>query len=184
MAHPLPYEKIAKLYSQVSPACSWSRASTRSSKNDRPGHGLPVVGKELIPGNGELDQEIVFRSVQAGAEAQAAASPPAGLPAAAGDRAAGPKALDGLPVRPPCCARAARTGPCLCDAAPSEGRRDGRHRRYTLGALRPLLCGSRLLSAWAPRVGMMAGVNKVAGRIAAVAVIGDSTVLPLRGNTA
>jgi indolepyruvate ferredoxin oxidoreductase alpha subunit len=172
MPHPLPYEKIAKLYSQVARVFVVEELDPFIEEQVR-GLGLPVVGKELIPSNGELDQETVFRSLEPALKRKPPRRrrptfPPAPVVTPR------PKPVDDLPVRPP----------VLCPGCTHRAVFAMLRRRkvtvmgdigcYTLGALPPLLSLESCLCMGAS-VGMMAGINKVAGRIAAVAVIGDST---------
>ena len=172
MPHPLPYEKVAKLYSQVARVFVVEELDPFIEEQVR-GLGLPVVGKELIPSNGELDQETVFRSLEPALKRKPPRRrrptfPPAPVIAPR------PKAIDDLPVRPPVLCPG-----CTHRAVFAMLRRQkvtvmGDIGCYTLGALPPLLSLESCLCMGAS-VGMMAGINKVAGRIAAVAVIGDST---------
>jgi len=172
MSHPLPYEKVAKLYGSVSRVFVVEELDPFIEEQVR-GMGLPVVGKEVIPANGELDQEIVFNALEPALKRKPPRRrrpvvPPKPLIAAA------PKPTDDLPVRPP----------VLCPGCPHRAVYAMLRRRkvavmgdigcYTLGALPPLLSLESCLSMGAS-IGMMAGMNRALGRIAAVAVIGDST---------
>ncbi len=130
MSHPLPYDKVAKLYSSVSRVFVVEELDPFIEDQVR-ALGLPVVGKEVIPRNGELDQEIVFNALEPmlrrkppRRRAGAAAAPGHHAGAAAGRRPAGPaaRALSGLP--------ASRR---LRHAAPPEGGRHGRHRLLHAG---------------------------------------------------
>ena len=137
------------------------------------GLGLPVIGKEAIPADGELDQEIVFRALEPYLAAQAAAAPAPGPAAGAAAREPAAAGAD-LPVRPPvlcpgCSHRSVFTALRRRKLAPM-----GDIGCYTLGALPPLLRLDSCLCMGAS-IGMMAGFNKALGRKAAVAVIGDST---------
>jgi indolepyruvate ferredoxin oxidoreductase, alpha subunit len=172
MSHPLPHQKIAKLYSSVSRVFVVEELDPFIEDQVR-GLGLPVVGKEVIPSNGELDQEIVFRALEPALKRKPArrrrpAFPP--LPVIVPR----PAANEELPVRPPVLCPG-----CSHRAVYAMLRRQkvavmGDIGCYTLGALPPLLALESCLCMGAS-VGMMAGINRVAGRIAAVAVIGDST---------
>jgi indolepyruvate ferredoxin oxidoreductase, alpha subunit len=172
MSHPLPYRKIAKLFGSVSRVFVVEELDPFIEDQVR-ALGLPVVGKEVIPANGELDQEIVFRAFEPVLKRKPPRRrrptfPPKPVITAA------PAGADDLPVRPP----------VLCPGCPHRAvyamlRREkvavmGDIGCYTLGALPPLLSLESCLCMGAS-VGMMAGINKVAGRIASVAVIGDST---------
>ncbi len=136
--------------------------------------GLPVIGKEAIPADGELDQEMVFRAL----EPYVLRKPPRRR----------------RPVMPPapiwprhpsrrracrcarrCCARAARTAPCSPRCAGTRLTPMGDIGCYTLGALPPLLALDSCLCMGAS-IGMMAGFNKALGEEGGgCGVIGDST---------
>jgi indolepyruvate ferredoxin oxidoreductase alpha subunit len=172
LSYPLPYEKIVKLYRSVSRVFVVEELDPFIEEQVR-GLGLPVVGKEVIPANGELDQDIVFRALEPVLKRKpprrrrpVLPPPPVIAPA--------PEPADDLPVRPP----------VLCPGCAHRAVYATLRRRkvavmgdigcYTLGALPPVLSLESCLCMGAS-VGMMAGINKVAGRIAAVAIIGDST---------
>jgi len=172
MSHPLPYRKVAKLYESVSRVFVVEELDPFLEDQVR-ALGLPVVGKEVIPRNGELNQEIVFDALEPllkrrPPRRKRPVFPPAPVIAPA------PKPADDLPVRPP----------VLCPGCPHRAvfamlRREqvavmGDIGCYTLGALPPLLSLESCLCMGAS-VGMMAGINRRLGRTAAVAVIGDST---------
>ena len=172
MSYPLPYRKVAKLYASVSRVFVVEELDPFIEEQVR-ALGLPVVGKEFIPANGELDQEIVFRSLEPALKRKPPRRrrPTFPPPPVIAPR---PTPADDLPVRPP----------VLCPGCAHRAVYAVLRRRkvavmgdigcYTLGALPPLLSLESCLCMGAA-IGMMAGVNKVAGRIAAVAVIGDST---------
>ena len=136
--------------------------------------GLPVIGKEAIPANGELDQEIVFRALEPYLLAQAAAAPAPGRAAGAAHLQPACSRRPACPCGRPCSAPAARTARCTRPCADASLAPMGDIGCYTLGALPPLLALDSCLCMGAS-VGMMAGFNKALGRKAAVAVIGDST---------
>ncbi len=172
MSHPLPYGKVAKLYQQVSRVAVVEELDPFIEDQVR-ALGLPVIGKQAIPADGELDQEIVFRALEPylsrrPSRRRRATPPPlpklADLPEPAAE----------LPVRPP----------VLCPGCTHRSVYAALRRQqltplgdigcYTLGALPPLLALDSCLCMGAS-IGMMAGFNKALGRKAAAAVIGDST---------
>ncbi len=172
MSHPLPYAKVAKLYDAVSRVFVVEELDPFIEDQVR-ALGLPVVGKAVVPANGELDQETVARVFEPVLRRKPPRRrrpvwppPPVIAPA--------PQPAEDLPVRPP----------VLCPGCPHRAvyamlRREkvavmGDIGCYTLGALPPLLSLESCLCMGAS-IGMMAGINKVAGRIASVAIIGDST---------
>jgi indolepyruvate ferredoxin oxidoreductase alpha subunit len=172
MSYPLPYQKIAKLFRSVSRVFVVEELDPFIEDQVR-ALGLPVVGKEVIPANGELNQEIVFRAF----EPVLKRKPPRRKRPVFPPRpviAPAPSSADDLPVRPP----------VLCPGCPHRAvyamlRREkvavmGDIGCYTLGALPPLLSLETCLCMGAS-IGMMAGINRVAGRIASVAIVGDST---------
>ena len=172
MSHPLPYGKVAKLYDSVSRVFVVEELDPFIEDQVR-ALGLPVIGKEVIPSNGELNQEIVFDALEPLLKRRPPRRrrpvfppPPVITPA--------PTPADDLPVRPP----------VLCPGCPHRAvyamlRRQkvavmGDIGCYTLGALPPLLSLESCLCMGAG-IGMMAGMNRMLERIAAVSVIGDST---------
>jgi len=172
MSHPLPYRKVVKLYDSVSRVFVVEELDPFLEDQVR-ALGLPVVGKEVIPRNGELNQEIVFDALEPllmhrPPRRKRAVLPPPPVIAPA------PQPSDDLPVRPP----------VLCPGCPHRAvyamlRREkvavmGDIGCYTLGALPPLLSLESCVCMGAG-IGMMAGINRRMGRAAAVAVIGDST---------
>jgi len=172
MSHPLPYRKIAKLYHSVSRVFVVEELDPFLEGQVR-ALGLPVVGKEVIPSNGELNQEIVFDALEPVLKRRPPRRkrpvfPPPPIIAPA------PAPVDDLPVRPP----------VLCPGCPHRAvyamlRREkvavmGDIGCYTLGALPPLLSLESCVCMGAS-IGMMAGMNRMMGRAAAVAVLGDST---------
>ncbi len=172
MSHPLPYRKVARLFQQVSRVAVVEELDPFIEEQIR-ALGLPVIGKEAIPADGELDQDVVFRTL----EPFLARRPPRRrrpvFPAAP-HLADTPQPAAGLPVRPPvlcpgCTHRSVFTALRRHKLTPM-----GDIGCYTLGALPPLLAMDSCLCMGAS-IGMMAGFNKALGRKAAVAVIGDST---------
>jgi indolepyruvate ferredoxin oxidoreductase, alpha subunit len=172
MSYPLPYAKVAKLYQQVSRVAVVEELDPFIEEQIR-ALGLPVIGKQAIPANGELDQDIVFAALEPflarrPSPRRRAALPPAPVIAPA------PQPDEELPVRPPvlcpgCSHRSVYAALRRQKLAPM-----GDIGCYTLGALPPLLALDSCLCMGAS-IGMMAGFNKALGRKAAAAVIGDST---------
>jgi len=172
LSHPLPYEKVARLYQSVSRVAVVEELDPFFEDQVR-ALGLPVIGKEVIPADGELDPETVFHAL----EPFLARRPPRRrrpvLPAPP-RISAPPEPVLGLPVRPPvlcpgCAHRSVYAALRRFDLAPL-----GDIGCYTLGALPPLLSLDSCLCMGAS-IGMMSGFNKALGRKAAAAVIGDST---------
>ena len=172
LSHPLPYAKVARLYHSVARIAVVEELDPFIEDQVR-ALGLPVIGKEVIPADGELDAELVFTAL----EPFITRRPPRRrrpvlLPPPRVSAPAEPAA--GLPVRPP----------VLCPGCSHRSVYAALRRRkltalgdigcYTLGALPPLLALDSCLCMGAS-VGMMSGFNQVLGRKAAAAVIGDST---------
>ena len=173
MSYPLPYAKVAKLYEQVSRVAVVEELDPFIEEQIS-ALGLPVIGKQAIPADGELDQEHRVRarwsrSWRAGrSPRRRAALPPAPVIAPA------PQPARACRCGRRCCAPAARTAPCTPRCARQKLAPMGDIGCYTLGALPPLLALDSCLCMGAS-IGMMAGFNKALGRKAAAAVIGDST---------
>jgi len=172
MSHPLPYRKIVRLYQQVSRLVVVEELDPFIEEQVR-ALGLPVVGKEAIPADGELDQDIVFRALvpymsRKPPRRRRPVMPPE-------PRLSRPDLPEpGLPVRPPvlcpgCSHRAVFAALRRHKLAPM-----GDIGCYTLGALPPLLAMDTCLCMGAA-IGLMAGFNKALGRKGAAAIIGDST---------
>ncbi len=172
MSHPLPYRKVARLYRQVSRLAVVEELDPFIEEQVR-ALGLPVIGKEVIPADGELDQDIVFRALEPSLSRKPPRRRQPVLPPAP-RISTPPEPVAGLPGRPP----------VLCPGCAHRSVFAALRRRklapmgdigcYTLGALPPLSALDSCLCMGAS-VGMMAGFNKALGRKAAVAVIGDST---------
>lgn len=173
MSFPLPQEKVAALYASVSKVAVVEELDPFLEEQVR-ALGVPVIGKEFIPADGELNQEIVHEALAAVFDAPTAHRQrrrPVPLPQL---KAQTPAPAADLPVRPP----------VLCAGCPHRAVFAMLRKRkvvamgdigcYTLGALEPLLALDTCLNMGAS-VGMMAGMNAALGRKAAVAVIGDST---------
>lgn len=171
MSYPLPYGKIVKLYRQVSRVAVVEELDPFVEDQIR-ALGLTVVGKQVIPADGELDQDIVREALMPLLSRRPPRRRRATLPPA--PRLADPRGGQDLPVRPPvlcpgCTHRSVYAALRREKLAPM-----GDIGCYTLGALPPLLALDSCLCMGAS-VGMMAGFNKALGRKAAAAVIGDST---------
>jgi len=172
MSHPLPYGKVARLYQEVSRVAVVEELDPFLEDQVR-GLGLPVIGKQAIPADGELDQDIVFRALEPYVTRKPARRRRPVMPPAP-RLTAPPEPAAGLPVRPP----------VLCPGCTHRSVYASLRRQklvpmgdigcYTLGALPPLLALDSCLCMGAS-IGMMAGFNKALGRKAAAAVIGDST---------
>ncbi len=123
---PLPYGKVARLYQQVSRVAVVEELDPFLEDQVR-ALGLPVIGKEALPADGEFDQELVFRALEPFVSrrpprrrrpslppvlrpgtAAAAGRPAARAPAGAVPRLLAPRGLHG--------------------AAQAQARADGRHR--------------------------------------------------------
>ncbi len=171
MSNPLPYEKIARLYRQVSRVAVVEELDPFIEEQVR-ALNLPVIGKQALPSDGEFNQEIVFNALEPYLKRAAPRRRRALLPPA--PKLAPAQAPAELPVRPP----------VLCPGCSHRSVYTAlrRHKMaamgdigcYTLGALPPLTALDTCLCMGAS-IGMMAGFNKALGRKAAVAVIGDST---------
>ena len=172
MSYPLPYGKVARLYQQVSRVAVVEELDPFIEDQVR-GLGLPVIGKEALPADGEFDQELVFRALEPFVSRRPPRRRRPTLPPVLRPGTPAQPATP-LPVRPPvlcpgCSHRAVFTALRKHKLAPM-----GDIGCYTLGALPPLLAMDSCLCMGAA-IGMMAGFNKALGRKAAAAVIGDST---------
>lgn len=171
MSYPLPYAKIVRLYQQVSRVAVVEELDPFIEEQVR-AMNLPVIGKEALPSDGELDQETVFQALEPYLERRPPRRRRPHIPPAPKLSPAPPASE--LPVRPP----------VLCPGCSHRSVYHAlkRHKLaamgdigcYTLGALSPLAALDTCLCMGAS-IGMMAGFNKVLGRKGAVGVIGDST---------
>jgi len=172
LSNPLPYKKVVRLFEEVSRVAVVEELDPFLEEQVR-ALGLPVIGKEAIPADGELDQEVVFRALEPFVTRKPPRRRRPTLPPAPA-LSAPPQPAPGLPVRPPvlcpgCSHRSVYTALRRQKLAPM-----GDIGCYTLGALPPLLALDSCLCMGAS-IGMMAGFNRALGRKAAAAVIGDST---------
>ena len=87
MSYPHPYRKIAELYEKVSRVAVVEELDPFIEETVRL-LGLPVIGKEAIPADGELDQDMVFEALEALPRRRGAAAPKPGVPAGAASAAA------------------------------------------------------------------------------------------------
>jgi indolepyruvate ferredoxin oxidoreductase alpha subunit len=172
LSWPLPVHKLAQLYRSVSRVAVVEELDPFLEDQVR-ALGLPVVGKQAVPWEGELNQEIVFNALepyvsrrQAGRRRPQPPPTPRLAPVSAPEPA--------LPLRPPvlCPGCAHRTA--YVALREHKVIAFGDIGCYTLGALPPLSALESCLCMGAS-IGMMSGMNQALGRKAAVAVIGDST---------
>ncbi len=147
MSNPLPYAKIARLYEQVSRVAVVEELDPFIEEQVR-ALGLPVIGKEAIPADGELDQDAVCARSGAVRDAQGAAAPAAGVPTGAAHHLAARAARRPARCARPSCAPAARTAPSTPPCAGTSLRRWA-----TSAATRSARCRlswrSTAASAWA-----------------------------------
>ena len=171
MSHPFPYRKVAELYEKVSRVVVVEELDAFIEDQVRM-LGLPVVGKEAIPANGELDPDTVFQALAPYLETP---PPERRLPVfPPAQRLAGPAPESDLPVRPPVLCAGCKHRSVFTALKRHKLAAMGDIGCYMLGADPPLdaLDSSLCMGA---SVGIMAGFNEVLGRKASVAVIGDST---------
>ena len=171
MSHPLPYKKVAELYERVSRVAVVEELDPFIEEQVRL-LGLPVIGKEAIPADGELDQDIVFAALEpflasVPPQHRSPVFPPA-------PRLSDPPPEDDLPVRPPVLCPGCRHRAVFTALRRQKLAAMGDIGCYMLGADPPLLALDSSLCMGAS-IGIMAGFNKALGRKAAAAVIGDST---------
>ncbi len=171
MSHPLPYKKVAELYERVSRVVVIEELDPFIEEQVRM-LGLPVIGKEAIPADGELDQDIVFQAL----EPYVTSTPPQRrLPVfPPAPRLADPPPAADLPVRPPVLCAGCKHRSVFTALKRHKLAAMGDIGCYMLGADPPLNALDSSLCMGAS-VGVMAGFNEALGRKAAVAVIGDST---------
>ena len=134
--------------------------------------GLPVIGKEAIPADGELDQDMVYEALAPYIDAPAPERRQPVFPPAQRLRPL-PQAED-LPVRPPVLCPGCRHRSVFTALKRQKLAAMGDIGCYMLGADPPLNALDSSLCMGAS-IGMMAGFNEALGRKAAAAVIGDST---------
>ena len=171
LSYPLPYHKIADLYEHVSKVFVVEELDPFIEDHVRM-LGLPVVGKEAIPADGELDPDIVFAALEPYLEAEPPQRRNPVFPPA--PRLSAPVAASDLPVRPPVLCPGCRHRSVFTALKRQKLAAMGDIGCYMLGADPPLNALDSSLCMGAS-IGMMAGFNQALGRKAAAAVIGDST---------
>ena len=160
MSHPLPYKKVANLYQHVSRVAVVEELDPFIEDQVR-ALNLPVIGKQAIPADGELDQEIVFNALEPFLLRRPPRRRRVQLPTPPRLSTAPPPAA--LPVRPP----------VLCPGCSHRSVYTALRRHklasmgdigcYTLGALPPVAALDTCLCMGAS-IGMMAGFNRALGR--------------------
>jgi len=171
MSHPLPYRKVAQLYQHVSRVAVVEELDPFIEEQVR-ALGLSVIGKEAIPANGELDQDVVFRALEPFLSRRPPRRRRPVFPPA--PRLADPPPAAELPVRPPVLCAGCKHRSVFTALRRHKVAAMGDIGCYMLGADAPLLALDSSLCMGAS-IGIMAGFNKALGRKASVAVIGDST---------
>jgi len=171
MSYPLPYRKIADLYERVSRVFVVEELDPFIEEQVRM-LGLPVVGKEAVPADGELEPDTIFAALEPllGAEPpqrRAPVFPPA-------PRLRDLPAESDLPVRPPVLCPGCRHRSVFTALRRQKLAAMGDIGCYMLGADPPLNALDSSLCMGAS-IGMMAGFNEALDRKASAAVIGDST---------
>ncbi|MEZ5126033.1 MAG: indolepyruvate ferredoxin oxidoreductase subunit alpha [Thermoleophilia bacterium] len=171
MSNPLPHGRVAKLYQHVSRVAVVEELDPFIEDQLR-SMNLPVIGKQAIPADGEIDPDLVRQSLEPLLKRRPTRR--RRLQAPLPLNLSSPPPAPELPVRPP----------VLCPGCSHRTVYSAlrRHRLaamgdigcYTLGALPPLT-GLDACLCMGASIGMMAGFNKALGRKAAVGVIGDST---------
>jgi len=171
LSYPLPYQKVAQLYQHVARVAVVEELDPFLEEQVRM-LGLPVIGKEAIPADGELDQDVVFRAL----EPYLSRRPPRRrrplFPPVPRLADAPPAAA--LPVRPPVLCAGCKHRSVFTALKRHKLAAMGDIGCYMLGADPPLNALDSSLCMGAS-IGIMAGFNQALGRKAAVAVIGDST---------
>lgn len=171
MSYPMPYEKVAELYAHVSRVAVVEELDPFMEEQVRL-LGLPVVGKEAIPADGELDPQVVFAAL----EPYVTRKPPRRRTPVfpPPPRLSDMPPAGGLPVRPPVLCPGCRHRSVFTVLRREKLAAMGDIGCYMLGADPPLNALDCSLCMGAS-IGIMAGFNKALGRKAAAAVIGDST---------
>jgi indolepyruvate ferredoxin oxidoreductase, alpha subunit len=172
MSYPLPYRKIAQLYEKVSRVAVVEELDPFIEEHVRM-LGLPVVGKEAVPADGELDQDIVRRAL----ETYVSSAPPERRrPVFPPKPRLGEQSSPAtrLPVRPPVLCPGCRHRSVFTALKKQKIAAMGDIGCYMLGADPPLNALDCSLCMGAS-IGIMAGFNEALGRKASAAVIGDST---------
>ena len=149
MSWPLPVQKVAQLYRSVSRVAVVEELDPFIEDQVR-ALGLPVVGKQALPSNGEFDQEIVFAPWSR--TSAAARRPAAGGRCRRRSRSSRRRRTpeEGLPQRPPVLCPGCSHRSVFARPQPAQ---DGRLRRHRLlHARAPCRRSSpwTAASAWAP----------------------------------
>ena len=173
MSWPLPVQKVAQLYRAVSQVSVVEELDPFLEDQVR-ALGLPVIGKQALPSNGELDQEIVFAALEPFVGRHAPGGRRRPVPPPEPIIAPAPEPEAGLPLRPPVLCPGCSHRSAYAVLKKHKVTAFGDIGCYTLGALPPLLALDSCL-CMGSSIGMMTGMNTVLGRKAAVAVLGDST---------
>jgi len=149
--------------------------------------GLPVIGKEAIPADGELDQDIVFAALQGFVTSEPPQRPQAGLPADALDSATRRRPRPTCRLRTPVLCPGCRHRSVFTALKKQKIAAMGRHRCYMLGADPPLNAPT-VRSAWRQhrhhgRIQRGAGAQSVCRRHRRLDLLplrhdGGSSVLP------
>ena len=172
MSYPMPHRKIADFFERVARVFVVEELDPFIEEQVRI-LGLPVVGKEAVPADGELDPDIVTRALRPLLDDEPAPRRSPVFPPK--PRLGEPKApVDDLPVRPPVLCPGCRHRSVFNALRKHKLAAMGDIGCYMLGADPPLNALDSSLCMGAS-IGMMAGFNKALGRKAAAAVIGDST---------
>ena len=171
MSHPRPYKKVAELYEKVSRVAVVEELDAFIEEQVRM-LGLPVIGKEAIPADGELDQDIVRSALEPYLSVPPPERRPPVFPPA--QRLSDLPPVATLPVRPPVLCAGCKHRSVFAALRRHKVAAMGDIGCYMLGADPPLNALDSSLCMGAS-IGIMAGFNKALGRKASVAVIGDST---------
>ena len=171
MSWPHPWHKIAEFYDKVSRVAVVEELDPIIEETVRL-LGLPVIGKEAIPADGELDQDMVHEALAPYLDAPA---PDRRAPVFPPEQRLRPlPQAEDLPVRPPVLCPGCRHRSVFTALKRHKIAAHGDIGCYMLGADPPLNALDSSLCMGAS-IGMMAGFNKALGRKASAAVIGDST---------
>jgi indolepyruvate ferredoxin oxidoreductase alpha subunit len=171
MSYPMPYRKMADFFERVSQVFVVEELDPFIEEQVRI-LGLPVVGKETVPADGELDPDIVRAALEPYLDREVPQRRSPVFPPA--PRIGEPAPESDLPVRPPVLCPGCRHRSVFTALKRQKLAAMGDIGCYMLGADPPLdaLDSSLCMGA---SIGMMAGFNQALGRKASAAVIGDST---------
>ena len=138
MSWPLPVQKIAQLYRAVSRVAVVEELDPFLEEQVR-ALGLPIIGKQALPSNGELDQEIVFAALEPYLGASRSGGRRRPVPPPEPVMAPEPKPEAGLPLRPPVLCPGCSHRSVFAVLKKHKVTAFGDIGCYTLGALPPLL---------------------------------------------